>query len=102
MNSIASFFEDDDVAVEEEVAEPKADKHGHVWQNEWKGMPEFVQEKQKPFSTIIIRCETEEDLKDLERILGQPLTKKTKSIWHPQLKRGLFTDLKYVDESYEC
>ena len=100
MNLLASFLEDDEDAVEE--VEPKADKNGHVWEKEWKGMPEFVQEKQKPFSTIIIRCETEEDLKELEQLLGQPLTKKTKSIWHPRLKRGLFTDFKYVDESHEC
>jgi hypothetical protein len=94
---MASLLDDDDDATEE--VEPKADKNGHVWQNEWKGMPEFVQEKQKPFSTIIIRCETEEDLNELAQLLGQPLTSKTKSIWHPRLKRGQFSHLGYLDET---
>jgi hypothetical protein len=51
--------------------------------SEWKDMPEFIQEKQEPFSKIIIRCETEEDLQELAKLLGQKLTPKTKSIWHP-------------------
>lgn len=49
----------------------------------WVGMPEFEQEKQEPFSKIIIRCETQTDLDDLQERLGQKLTPKTKSIWHP-------------------
>jgi|TARA_R110002051_G_scaffold121805_1_gene194887 hypothetical protein len=51
--------------------------------SEWKDMPEFIQEKQESFSKIIIRCETEEDLQELAKLLGQKLTPKTKSIWHP-------------------
>lgn len=46
-------------------------------------MPEFVQEKQEEFSKIIVRFETEADLQDFARIIGQALTPKTKSIWHP-------------------
>lgn len=68
-------------------------------EKEWQGMPEFVQEKQKPFSKIIIRCETEEDLKELAELLGQPLTPKTKSIWHPRLIRGKNAHKRYVNES---
>lgn len=63
-------------------------------------MPEFVQEKQTPYSKIIIRCASEEDLQDLARRLEQPLTSKTKSIWHPKLMtRGLHSSRRYVDES---
>jgi len=50
---------------------------------EWFGMPEFIQEKKEPFSKIIIRFETEDDLKDFSEKIGQKLTPKTKSIWHP-------------------
>lgn len=53
------------------------------WKKEWNGMPEFIQEKQKPYSTIIVRCETKEDLEALSKLIGQKLTKKTKSIWFP-------------------
>ena len=37
------------------------------WKQEWKDMPEFIQDKKEPYAKII----------------GQKLTKKTKSIWHP-------------------
>jgi hypothetical protein len=68
-------------------------------ESEWVGMPEFVQEKQEPFSQIIVRFETEADLMEFAEMIGQPLTAKTKSIWHPQLQRGINRDKVYVDES---
>lgn len=69
------------------------------WQEEWTGMPEFIQEKQEPFSKIIVRFETEEDLKEFSELIGQPLTNKTKSIWHPKLVRGQHSHKSYIDES---
>lgn len=51
--------------------------------NEWGGMPEFVQEKKEPFKTITIRFESESDYLDFQEKIGQKLTLKTKSIWHP-------------------
>lgn len=49
----------------------------------WDGMPEFVQNKQEPFSKITVRFETENDLNEFAELIGQKLTPKTKSIWHP-------------------
>jgi hypothetical protein len=69
------------------------------WQEEWVGMPEFVQERQRPYSQIIVRFENEEALNEFSKMIGQPLTQKTKSIWHPKLQRGLNTGKKYADES---
>jgi hypothetical protein len=50
---------------------------------EWVGMPEFVQEKKEPFKELIVRFETEQDYKEFQALIGQKLTFKTKSIWHP-------------------
>lgn len=50
---------------------------------EWGGMPEFVQEKIEPFKTLIIRFDTEDDYINFQKLIGQTLTNKTKSIWHP-------------------
>jgi hypothetical protein len=50
---------------------------------EWVGMPEFVQEKKEQFKELIIRFNTEADYLDFQNIIGQKLTMKTKSIWHP-------------------
>lgn len=68
------------------------------WDLLWKNMPEFKQEKERPFSKIIIRFETEEDLNEFSEMIGQKLTPKTKSIWHPKLIRGKNQHKRYVDE----
>ena len=68
------------------------------WKEHWKNMPEFKQEKERPFSKIIIRFETEEDLNEFSEMIGQKLTPKTKSIWHPKLIRGKNQHKRYVDE----
>lgn len=65
----------------------------------WQDMPEFIQEKQEPFSKIIIRFETQDDLDEFAKLIGQKLTKKTKSIWFPELVRGKHSNKIYVDES---
>ena len=67
--------------------------------SEWVGMPEFVQEKQEPFAKIIVRFDNEDDLNEFAEKIGQKLTPKTKSIWHPKLVRGKNANLRYVDES---
>lgn len=66
--------------------------------DEWKDMPEFVQNSQKPFSQIIVRFRCQEDLDEFARLIDQKLTVKTKSIWHPQLVRGINSSKVYKDE----
>ena len=66
---------------------------------EWDDMPEFVQEKKEPYSKIIIRCETKEDLEKMAALLGEKFTDKTKSAWFPFKSHftGMFKN-KYIDE----
>lgn len=64
----------------------------------WGGMPEFKQEKQPCYSELIIRFETEKDLNDFAKLIGQKLTKKTKSIWHPAKSHWNGELLRWVDE----
>jgi hypothetical protein len=68
------------------------------WKQEWKDMPEFIQEKQRPYKMLIVRFETKEDYEDFQKRIEQKLTDKTKSIWHPELERGEHSDKRYVDE----
>lgn len=65
----------------------------------WNGMPEFVQEKQEPYAKIIFRFDNEEDLQEFSKLIGQKLTKKTKSAWYPELVRGKNSNKRYIDES---
>lgn len=67
--------------------------------DEWLDMPEFVQQKQEPYSKIIIRFETEDDLNDFAKLINQKLTKKTKSIWHPYKSHWGNNRMVYIDES---
>lgn len=68
------------------------------WTDSWKSMPRFVQEKEEPYSKIIVRFESEEDLQEFAKLIRQKLTNKTKSIWHPELVRGKHGKKRYVDE----
>ncbi len=64
---------------------------------EWVGMPEFKQEKKEPYKKLIIRFETEEDYNNFSKIIGQRLTQKTKSIWHPFKSHWGLEKKVYVD-----
>lgn len=69
------------------------------WEKEWQDMPEFIQsETDKPYAQIIFRFANEKDLQDFAKLIGQKLTKKTKSAWHPQIERGLNANKIYVYE----
>lgn len=58
-------------------------------ESEWIGMPEFEMKKVEPYSTITVRFRNEEDLSEFAKIIGQKLTDKTKSIWHPYKPHSL-------------
>ena len=53
------------------------------WEH-WIGMPDFEQEKLKPFAMVNMRFETEEDLIEFCKVTGLTLTGKTKSAWYPK------------------
>ena len=69
------------------------------WREEWKEMPEFVQEVQTPYSQIMFRFASKQDLRNFSRLIGQKLTKHTKSAWHPELERGKNACKRWIDES---
>jgi hypothetical protein len=68
-------------------------------ENEWTGMPEFIQEKKEPFAKIIFRFDSERDLSDFSKLIGQKLTKKTKSAWFPFKSHWGGIKKIWVDES---
>lgn len=68
-------------------------------EKEWKGMPEFVQIKQKPYAEIIFRFASKKDLQEFSRLINQTLTMKTKSAWYPQLFRGKDGNKRWKSES---
>jgi hypothetical protein len=75
------------------------DQNDEKWKSEWVGMPEFVQQKKEPYAKIIIRFENEKDLQDFATLIGQSLTKKTKSIWFPFKSHWGGIKKLWIDES---
>jgi len=67
--------------------------------DDWVGMPEFIQDKKEPFKTIIIRFDSECDYNEFAELIGQKMTPKTKSIWYPFKSHWGGITRKYVDES---
>lgn len=70
------------------------------WQKEWKNMPEFIQSKVgKEYHKITIRFENKEDLIAFSNLIHQKITNKTKSVWFPELERGVNANKIYVAEN---
>lgn len=67
------------------------------WQKHWVGMPEFVQEDKHAYKELKISFRTKEDYEDFAKIIGQKLTEKTKSIWHPHLDRTKNSLLRWIE-----
>lgn len=64
---------------------------------EWVGMPEFIQNKKEPYKVLTVRFENEKDYLEFQSLIGQKMTEKTKSIWHPfkshwGLKKKVYKD----------
>ena len=65
---------------------------------EWEGMPEFEQEDKSAYRAIHVNFATEKDVQDFADLIGQGITEKTRSIWHPKAEKINMKDV-YKDES---
>ena len=74
-------------------------KKDESWKKEWVGMPEFVQEDLMPFRVINVRFRNEEDVKTFEKLMGQKISEKQKTIWYPEAEFRRTSHLRYIDES---
>lgn len=68
------------------------------WEKEWQGMPEYKQEDLSSFSSVIIHFRNQKDKDDFSKLIGQSITSKTKSIWHPKLEFLSVINKRYVDK----
>jgi len=63
--------------------------------DEWVGMPDFEQEDNMPKNRIMVSFENDDDRIEFGKLIGQNITKDTKSIWHPKLTMDKVKDLRY-------
>ena len=68
------------------------------WKKHWRGMPEFSQEDLEPWKTLKVHFNNRSDLQEFSRLVGQNLTDRTQSIWHPEAEIGRMTDKRFVDD----
>ena len=66
------------------------------WETEWEGMPEFVQENLLPAYSVKVNFTCIEDLQRFAKLIDQPLTTKTQSVWFPAQERRSSSKLRYV------
>lgn len=67
-------------------------------ESEWRGMPEFDQPENGAVRQIIVSFSQHSDVEEFARLVGQNITKKTKSIWFPNREKNNVVDLFYVAE----
>ena len=91
--SVFDFMELDE--SERLSLEQKDDKE---WKKHWVGMPEYDQEDNPTYKTIYVHFRNKDDYEEFAKMIGQPLTEKTKSIWHPRLDRTENALMRWIEE----
>ena len=88
----------------EQIGDPNEKEQLHMfgdpkeyWREEWKGMPEFVQEDLTPLKTIYVHFEKREDVYIFSKLIGQTITMQTRAIWYPEAEIGRFANKRYID-----
>jgi hypothetical protein len=71
----------------------------HDWRREWQAMPEYSHEDLAPACTVKVHFGSAADRQAFARLIDQPLTTLTQSIWYPAAEIGRFTNKRWVDES---
>lgn len=66
---------------------------------EWQGMPEFNQPDATAHRQIIINFKDDEAVDEFAKLIGQEITPKARSIWHPEEEIARYADKRYVAEA---
>ena len=66
---------------------------------EWEGMPEFHQPDATAYRQIIVNFKNDEAVAEFAGLIGQVITPKARSIWHPHEEDARYADKRYVSES---
>lgn len=68
------------------------------WRESWKDMPEYDQKDARPFKSLVVHFESRADVERFALLVGQKLTRKTKSIWYPGHKDESHVELGWDDD----
>ena len=73
------------------------DPQKSIWEEEWVGMPEFIQEDLTSHRKIIVHFRNEADVQAFAELMKQKITKKRPSLWFPEMPVRRYADKLYVD-----
>ena len=68
------------------------------WEDEWEGMPEYVQEDNMPYKTVYVHFKNREDMESFSKFINQKIQYTTKFIWYPEVKAHKNRDFTYIDD----
>lgn len=74
---------------------------GEWWEEDWQGMPEFVQEDLTPFKSIYVHFDSREDMNAFSELVGQKVITTTQSIWYPEAEIGKTARKVYTTKGYK-
>lgn len=66
---------------------------------EWAGMPEFNQEDKTAFKTCQLHFHSQEAVDQLAKLIGQPITENTRTIWYPSIIIEKASDKRYASDT---
>lgn len=64
----------------------------------WKGMPEFTEKALAPYQKVVVNLVDEAAALKFFKLLGRTYTKKTRSIWFPEVEEDKYMDKRYYDK----
>lgn len=87
--------------IADEDLQPELFENERPWEQEWQGMPEFVQERRREYAKLIIRFRNQEDLDAFATLIGQRLNRNSQCTWYPEFDKAEsgHAGKVYVDES---
>lgn len=65
---------------------------------EWQGMPEFESEDKTAFRSMAVHFKDQEAVDAFAKLVGQPITDKTRFLWFPEIEIETYADKRYVAE----
>jgi len=65
----------------------------------WVGMPSCENKNLGAFKKVQVNFATKEDMLKLSKIIGQPITAKTRSVWYPSEPMQASLDKRWSDKS---
>lgn len=70
---------------------------GEKWEEEWRGMPEFVQNNLMPWKSVSVHFENRQDMEKFAKLVKQTIGLNTQFIWYPQAEINRAQTKKLVD-----